>query len=67
MIPRFQFRLRTLFVIVTFVAVQCAVCLPALREWQHQRRVAAERDELVADYLRLTTHGTQTIDDYEIQ
>ena len=31
---RFQFRLRTLFVVVTIVAVQCAVCLPAYREWQ---------------------------------
>ena len=29
----FQFRLRTLFVIVTVVAAQCAICLPMLREW----------------------------------
>jgi hypothetical protein len=30
----FQFSLRTLLVITTIVAVQCAVCLPILREWQ---------------------------------
>ncbi len=34
MIYRFQFRLRTLMLIVAIVAVQCAVCLPALKEWQ---------------------------------
>ena len=31
---RFQFRLRTLFFAAAIVAVQCAVCLPMLREWQ---------------------------------
>jgi hypothetical protein len=35
---RFQFRLRTLFVIVTIVAIQCEVCLPMLREWQARNR-----------------------------
>jgi hypothetical protein len=30
----FQFRLRTLFLIVAIAAVQCGVCLPMLREWQ---------------------------------
>jgi hypothetical protein len=35
----FQFRMRTLLVAVTVVAVQCAVCLPALREW-HTRKEA---------------------------
>jgi hypothetical protein len=32
-----QFSLRTLFVILTIVAVQSAVCLPMLREWQSRR------------------------------
>jgi hypothetical protein len=41
---RFQFCLRTLFVAVTIVAVQRAVCLPALKEWQLQRE-AAQIDE----------------------
>jgi hypothetical protein len=36
-LPRFQFRLRTLFVAVAIVAVQCAACLPMLREWQKQK------------------------------
>ena len=31
---RFQFHLRTFFVIVVIVAVQFAVCLPMLKEWQ---------------------------------
>jgi hypothetical protein len=30
----FQFRLRTIFTVVTIVAVQCAVCFPMLREWK---------------------------------
>ena len=34
----FQFSLRTLMVVMAIVAVQCAVCLPMLREWK-------ERDE----------------------
>jgi hypothetical protein len=35
----FQFSLRTLFVVTTIVAVQCAVCLPALKEWQSRKRL----------------------------
>ena len=31
---RFQFRLRTLIVVMAIVAVQCADGLPMLREWQ---------------------------------
>jgi hypothetical protein len=34
---RFQFRLRTLFVVAAIVAVQCAVCLPMLRNWEARR------------------------------
>jgi hypothetical protein len=30
----FQFRLRTIFTVVTIVGVQCAVCFPMLREWK---------------------------------
>ena len=37
---RFQFRLRTLFVVVAIVAVQCAVCLPILREWEEREQRA---------------------------
>jgi hypothetical protein len=33
----FQFRLRTLLAVVAIVAVQCAVCLPMLREWRAAR------------------------------
>ena len=36
---RFQFRLRTLLLLVSIVAVQCAVYLPALREWQKRREL----------------------------
>jgi hypothetical protein len=32
----FQFSLRTLFLAMTILAVQCAVCFPALKEWQAQ-------------------------------
>ncbi|HEV2971232.1 MAG TPA: hypothetical protein VGY55_14755 [Pirellulales bacterium] len=36
----FQFSLRTLFVVVAIMGVQCGVCLPMLREWQvEQARV----------------------------
>jgi hypothetical protein len=43
---RFQFRLRTLFVGLTIVAIQCAVCLPALKEWRAQE-VERKRRESV--------------------
>jgi Tfp pilus assembly protein PilP len=33
----FQFRLQTVFAAMTIAAVQCAVCLPALRDWNNQR------------------------------
>jgi hypothetical protein len=35
----FQFRLRTWFVVMTILAVQCAVCLPPFRNWQRRHRV----------------------------
>jgi hypothetical protein len=35
----FQFRLRTIFTVVTIVAVQCAVCFPMLREWKSRTAV----------------------------
>ena len=46
---RFQFRLRTLIVVMAIVAVQCAVCLPMLREWK-------ERDEYRRELVRRTVH-----------
>jgi hypothetical protein len=36
---RFQFRLRSLFVVMTILAVQCAVCFPAVKEWEKQEQV----------------------------
>ncbi len=44
-LPRFQFRLRTMLLIVAIVSVQCAVCLPALKEWQElaERKSANQR------------------------
>jgi hypothetical protein len=44
---RFQFRLRTLFVIATIVAVQCAVCLPMLKEWEARREYYREQLQLM--------------------
>ena len=32
--PRFQFSLRTLFVVVTILAVACAVGATVIQEWQ---------------------------------
>jgi hypothetical protein len=46
---RFQFRLRTVFLIVAIVAIECAVCLPMLREWK-------ERDEYRREQVRRTIH-----------
>jgi hypothetical protein len=40
----FQFSLRTLFVIMTIIAVQCSVCLPMLHDWQEQLRIRQDRD-----------------------
>jgi len=35
----FQYRLRTIFTVVTIVAVQCAVCFPMLREWECAKKL----------------------------
>jgi hypothetical protein len=43
----FQFRLRTLLLIVTIVAAQCAICLPPLRKWQAER----EREQALWDEI----------------
>jgi hypothetical protein len=51
----FQFSLRTLFVVTAVVAVQCAVCLPMLREWKLEQEIAkrlAETAGLLARDLR---------------
>lgn len=40
----YQFSLRTLFVVMTIVAVQCAVCFPPLREWRERRVDDAYRE-----------------------
>jgi hypothetical protein len=36
---KLRFRLRTLFVFMTILAVQSAVCLPMLREWQKNQEI----------------------------
>ncbi len=48
-LPRFQFRLRTLLLIVAIVAIQCAVCLPSLKEWQKRRDLDEARREAVEE------------------
>lgn len=50
--PRLQFRLRTLFVITTIVAIQCAVCLPMWREWKQQQD---KRDRDFDELIKLIT------------
>ena len=47
-----QFSLRTIFVITTIVAVQCAVCLPMLRE--RQKKSTSElfiRKTMIGDWV----------------
>jgi hypothetical protein len=51
---RFQFRLRTVFVVVTIVAVQCAACVPTLKEWQRLQQVRGQRLEAVGRLLAAT-------------
>jgi Tfp pilus assembly protein FimT len=53
---RFQFRLRTLFVIVTIVAVQCAVCLPMLKKWQRH-----EQMRRIVEALNLSISSSQAL------
>jgi hypothetical protein len=43
----FQFRLRTFILIVAIAAVQCAVCLPMLREWQSRRELERKLQEVM--------------------
>jgi hypothetical protein len=44
----FQFSLRTLLLAIAIVAVQCAVCLPMLREWQQRKQNIKELERLLA-------------------
>jgi hypothetical protein len=54
---RFQFRLRMLFIAMTILAVQCAVCLPMLKEWKAQEpRRASYRQQL---QLMLQSQGAK--------
>jgi hypothetical protein len=46
--PRFQFRLRTLLLIVLIATVECAVCLPMLKEWQWRRDQAESAENIRA-------------------
>jgi hypothetical protein len=48
-----------MFLIVTIVAVQCAVCLPALKEWQTQRE-ADEMGELPRLFPQVISGGCVT-------
>jgi hypothetical protein len=34
----FQYRLRSLLIVMTIVAVQCAVCFPMLRAWESAKK-----------------------------
>jgi Tfp pilus assembly protein FimT len=43
----FQYSLRSLLIVVAIAAVQCAVCLPLLREWQQRRQQQADSEELI--------------------
>jgi hypothetical protein len=45
---RYQFRLGTWFVASTILAVQCAVCFPALKEWQRQRELDPHVNNVLA-------------------
>ncbi len=47
---RFQFRLGTLFVVVTLIAAQCGAAMWVIRDRQ---RIIRERDELQAEVNRL--------------
>jgi hypothetical protein len=47
----FQFSLRTLMIVVTSVSVECAVCLPMLREWEANRQL----DDAMRSYKE--SHG----------
>ena len=53
----FQFSLRTLFAVAPIVAVQCAVCLPALKECQQQK----QSDDLFRSMEILPKYQTVTI------
>lgn len=55
-----RFRLRTLFLIMTIVAVQCAVCLPALKEWQ-ERKAIEESIQKIVDELEHLGGGTEAV------
>jgi hypothetical protein len=63
---RFQFRLRTLFVVMTILAIQYGVCIPAIKEWQHQRERETEERALSEVYLKLTSHSQEIVDDSQI-
>ena len=52
----FQFSLRILLIAITIMAVQIAVCLPILLEWQQQRERA-----LADKWLRNHSHGSPPI------
>jgi len=50
--PRFQFRLRTLFVVVTIVAILCPFGVRFVRRWQAQRELQRQLAELVSEMNR---------------
>jgi hypothetical protein len=52
---RFQFRLRTLFVVVTIVAAQCRVCISMYREWQSQEQERLRREEEIFSFTIMGT------------
>jgi hypothetical protein len=52
----FQFRLRTLMIVVTFLAIICAVGVPLVREWLKPEPLV--EPWLPADVFTNTTQGT---------
>jgi hypothetical protein len=58
---RFQFRLRTLLLWATIFAVQCAVCLPGLKEWQRIQRSGPRT--FIRSGLRYKIRNVQFTDD----
>lgn len=51
---RFQFRLRTLMIVVTLAAVLAAIATPRLREWRRYRQARED----VEKYERLKSKST---------
>ena len=63
--PLHSFSLRTLFLAMTILAVQCAVCLPALRQWQRIQR--SKPQTFTRGLFRYTIRNIRFIGEKEIR